>query len=508
MTSPSQARHAVVIGSGFGGLAAAIRLRARGWRVTILEANDQLGGRASVFLKDGFSFDAGPTVITAPYLLDELWEAVGRRAEDYFSLLPVDPYYRMDFPDGSSFDYVGDEDRILSQIQRMSPRDVDGYRKLAAHAERIFNIGYLQLAHTPFNRLSDMLRVIPDMVRLQNYRSVFSLVSHYIQDPRLRQAFSLQPLLVGGNPLRTSSIYLLIHWLERKWGVHFVQGGTAALVSAFGRLLHDIGVDIHLSSPVASIDIAPNSGQARSVTTESGQTFPCDIVVSNADPSVVYTRLIDPKHRRKHTDRSVNRKKQSMSLFVAYFGTNRTYENIAHHTIILGDRYEPLLTDIFDRKILADDFSLYLHAPTRTDPSLAPPGHENFYVLSPVPNDRSGIDWASRHDEYLDKIYTYLQARLLPDLKKHLVTSFAVDPRYFGQHLRSHHSAAFGLEPRLSQSAYFRYHNQSEDIDNLFFVGASTHPGAGVPGVITSAKAMEFVIPTLDPSERLPLPTP
>lgn len=495
-------KHAVVIGSGFGGLAAAIRLRARGWRVTVLEANDQLGGRASVFRKDGFCFDAGPTVITAPYLLDELWEAVGRNREDDVELLPVDPFYRMDFPDGTTFDYVGDEERILENIRAFSPKDVDGYKKLAAHAERIFDIGYMQLAHTPFNRLTDMLRVVPDMLKLENYRSVFSLVSKYIRDPKLRQVFSLQPLLVGGNPLRTSSIYMLIHWLERKWGVHFVKGGTTALVAAMGRLLTDIGVDVRLSSAVAEIEI-DNKHQARAVRTEDGQRIACDIVVSNADPSIVYTRMIRPRHRTKHTDRAVNRKHQSMSLFVAYFGTKRAYPDIAHHTIVLGERYEPLLTDIFDRKILAKDFSLYLHAPARTDPGMAPPGGEAFYVLSPVPNDRSGLDWETLHDNYREQIFDELERRLLPGLRENLVTSFAVDPRYFGGKLRSQYSAAFGLEPRLSQSAYFRYHNQSEDVPNLFFVGASTHPGAGVPGVITSAKALEYVIPTLSESERV-----
>jgi phytoene desaturase len=484
-------------------MSAAIRLRARGYRVTLVEANEQLGGRASVFKRDGFSFDAGPTVVTAPYLFDELFALVGRRAEDYFELMPVDPFYRVAFPDGSTFDYVGDEERILSQIAAMSPEDVEGYRKLAEHAQRIFAIGYEKLAHVPFDRLSDMLRIVPKMLELENYRTVYGLVSKYIRDERLRQVFSFQPLLVGGNPFNTSSIYLLIHWLERKWGVHYARGGTASIVAGMGRLLSELGVDVRLNTPVAEIEV--QGGKARAVRTESGERIPCDVVVANADPSMVYSRLVTAEHRRKHSDRAVKRKKQSMSLFVAYFGTNKTYPDLAHHTIILGPRYKALLNDIFERKTLADDFSLYLHAPTRSDASVAPPGHECFYVLSPVPNQRSGIDWSQQSQEYLDRILNFLDKTHLPGLRESLVTSFAVDPRYFEGRLRSYDGAAFGLEPRLTQSAWFRYHNRSEDVDGLYFVGAGTHPGAGMPGVITSAKVLDYVVPEVPAEQHSPL---
>jgi phytoene desaturase len=483
----------VVVGAGLGGLAAAVRLRARGHEVTLLEATDQPGGRASVFRRDGFTFDAGPTVITAPYLLEELFALHGRDWRDYFSLVPVDPFYRVEYADGSRFDYVGDEERILAQIARMSPRDVEGYRKLAAHAERIFDVGYTQLADQPFGTLSEMLRAVPDMMRLGSYRTVYGLVSRYIKDERLRQAFTFQPLLVGGNPFRVTSIYLLIHWLERKWGVHFALGGTTSIVAGLVRLLEETGVEVRMNAPVEEIEV--QGGRVAGVRLESGERIRCGMVVANGDPMWVYGRMVAPQHRRMHNDRALRRRKLSMGLFVGYFGTRKTYPDLAHHTIILGPRYRELLEDIFERKILADDFSLYLHAPTRTDPSLAPPGHECFYVLSPVPNNQSGIDWEARGPEYMDRILSHLDAGYLPGLKENLVTQFHVTPDYFQDRLRSVAGAGFGIEPRLSQSAYFRFHNRSDDVENLFFVGASTHPGAGLPGVLCSAKVLERVLP-------------
>ena len=500
----SRAPRAVVIGAGFGGMAAAIRLRARGYRVTLLEANDQLGGRAAVFNRDGFTFDAGPTVVTAPYLLDELFELVGRRAQDYFELMPVDPFYRVLFPDGSHFDYVGEEDRLLANIAALSPRDVDGYRKLAAHARRIFDVGYTELAHVPFSKINDMLRVIPAMIRLQNHRSVYDVVSKYIKDERLRQAFTFEPLLVGGNPCRVSSIYLLIHWVEREWGVHYAKGGTTSIVKALGRLMDEIGVDVRLNQPVERIEVS--GGQVKAAWTADGQRVPAEVIVSNADPSMVYSQMIESRDRRWHPDWSIRMKKQSMSLFVAYFGTKKTYPELAHHTIVLGPRYQGLLKDIFDRKVLSDDFSLYLHAPTRSDPSVAPEGHECFYVLSPVPNLKGKVDWEKEHQRYLDRILDSLDGSVLPGLRENLVTSFAVDPRYFRDQLRSYDGAAFGIEPRLTQSAWFRYHNESPDVGGLYFVGASTHPGAGMPGVLGTAKVLERVVSDVPAHQREPIP--
>ncbi|CAN5720398.1 phytoene desaturase [soil metagenome] len=487
----------VVIGAGLGGLAAAIRLRARGYSVMVLEATDQPGGRASVFRRDGFTFDAGPTVITAPYLIDELFQLVGRDPRDYFTFAPVDPFYRVEYPDGSRFDYVGDEERILAQIAEMSPRDVDGYRRLAAHAERIFDIGYTRLADQPFNTLGEMLRVVPDMVRLGSYRTVYGLVARYISDERLRQAFSFQPLLVGGNPFRVTSIYMLIHWLERKWGVHFALGGTTSIVNAMVRLLNELGVEVRCGAAVERIEV--ERGRARAVRIEGGERIPCRMVVANGDPVHIYSRLVAPAHRKTHTDRALRRRKLSMGLFVGYFGTRKTYPDLAHHTILMGPRYRELLEDIFERKVLAEDFSLYLHAPTRTDPSLAPPGHEAFYVLSPVPNNRSGIDWETEGPRYFDRILDHLDATYLPGLRENLVTRFHVTPNYFEQELRSVDGAGFGIEPRLSQSAYFRFHNRSEDVEGLYFVGAGTHPGAGIPGVLCSAKVLDRVIPPAGP---------
>ena len=503
--SSRHASKAVVVGSGFGGLAAAVRLRAMGYSTTLLEARDQLGGRASVIETQGFSFDMGPTVITAPYLIFELFELVGRDYRDYLELMPVDPFYRIDFADGSTFDYVGEEERLLDNIRAVNPRDVDNYRRMAKKMKEIFDIGYTELADVPFDKLTDMIKVVPDLIRLGSFRSVYSMVSKYIEDERLRQVFTFQPLLVGGNPFKVTSIYCLIHWLERKWGVHFARGGTAALVRALHQLLIDVGVEVRTKAPVTEIEVN-DKGEASAVLLDGGERISCSVVVANADPSFVYARMIDPRHRRVHTDRAVRRRRSSMSLFVAYFGTNKTYPQLAHHTIILGKRYRGLLTDIFDKKTLAEDFSLYLHAPTRSDPGVAPDGHEAFYVLSPVPNNRSGIDWKETGELYLDRIYGELERRGVPELRQHLVTSQFITPDHFEHELRSVDGAAFGLEPTLTQSAWFRYHNRSEDVDGLYFVGASVHPGAGLPGVLSTAKATEKLIPVPLEDQRISLP--
>jgi phytoene desaturase len=488
----TEGRRAVVIGAGFGGIAAALRLRALGYRVTLCEALDQAGGRARVFRQDGFTFDAGPTVITAPHLFHELFALFGQRLEDHVELMPVDPFYRIQFHTGETFDFVGDEERLLEEIRRFNPADVDGYRTLVEKAKRIFAVGYEQLADQPFDRASTMLRVLPAMARLESYRTVYGLVARHIEDERLRQVFSFEPLLVGGNPFRTTSIYLLIHWLERRWGVHYARGGTGALVRALMRLAEAQDVEIRLNTPVERIVV--EHGRTTGVVIGDGaatRTIHADVVVANADPTTVYRTMIPPHERPLATRRPV---RQSMGLFVGYFGAAAQYPDIAHHTILLGPRYRGLLDDIFRRRVLAADHSLYVHAPTRSDPSMAPAGHDAFYVLSPVPNLRGRTDWAHEGGAYFDRLLETMEQRLLPGLRSKLVTSRIMTPADFASTLRSADGAAFGPEPTLTQSAYFRYHNRSS-IEGLFFVGAGTHPGAGVPGVLSSAKLLERVLP-------------
>lgn len=483
----------VVIGSGFGGLAAAIRLRAQGHDVVVLEKRDRPGGRAYVFEQDGFTFDAGPTIITAPQMIDELFALHGRRREDALALVPLDPFYRVRFEDGSVVRWSGREDDVLGQVSALSPGDVEGYRRFAAIAERIFGAAF-PLVDQPFNSLGPMVRAIPDLVRAQAWRSVAALAEACVRDPRLRQVLSFHPLLIGGNPYASSSVYALIHALEKRWGVWFAMGGTGALVAALARLLTDAGGELRLSSEVAGIVIDETSGRATGVQLASGETVPADAVVSNADVAWTYLHLVPARVRRVNTDRRLRGLRYSMSLFVIYFGTDRRYDEIAHHEILMGPRYRPLLRDVFDRKVLADDFSLYLHRPTATDPALAPAGCDCWYVLSPVPHLGGAVNWETEGQAYRDRIISYLEARYLPDLSRHIVTERRVDPRYFRDELNSHLGSAFSVEPTLTQSAWFRPHSVSEDVPNLYFAGAGTHPGAGIPGVLSSGKIVADLI--------------
>ncbi|MDQ2931927.1 MAG: phytoene desaturase [Gemmatimonadota bacterium] len=483
----------VVIGSGFGGLAAAIRLCAQGHDVTILEKLDKPGGRAYVFEQDGFTFDAGPTIITAPWLIHELFEIAGKRTEDYVSLVRVDPFYNVRFQDGSVFRYNGDRAAILEQIRAWSPRDVDGYERFAKQADKIFETGMALIA-TPFLTLGDMARILPDLIRLRSDRSVARFVEGYIHDDRLRQLFSFHPLLIGGNPFHTTNIYALIHTLEQRWGVWFAMGGMGKLVRALTTLIGELGGRVRYGAEVKEIEIDASTGRATGVRLDTGERIAADAVVSNADVAFTYSKLIAPRHRPTFSDAKLARMRYSMSLFVLYFGTDRTYPDTAHHEIIMGPRYRELLEDIFTRKVLASDFSLYLHRPTATDPSLAPPGGDAFYVLSPVPHLGGDTDWSVAARPYRDAIVQYLEAHHLPDLSKHIVTERIVDPRYFRDTLNSYLGSAFSVEPVLTQSAWMRPHNQSEDIPNLYFAGAGTHPGAGIPGVISSGKIVANLI--------------
>lgn len=484
-----------VVGSGFGGLAAAIRLQAMGIQTVCFEGRDKPGGRAYVYNDSGFTFDAGPTVITAPHCLEELFTLAGRRMEDYVTLLPVTPLYRLQWTDGVVFDYVADEAGLVEQIRRISPRDVDGYRRFADYSRRVFEKGYVELGASPFLKFTDMLRVSPALMRLRADRSVYSAVSRFIKDEHLRQAFSFHPLLVGGNPMETSSIYTLIHWIERKWGVFFPRGGTGALVKALVRLFTDIGGELRLDSPVERIELSTNdsatnpNGLSHLVTTKQLFKERFDLVVANADIHHTYSQLYKDTPTAAHAQRKLERAEWSMSLFVMYFGTTRRYENLAHHTILFGPRFKGLLKDIFSGNTLPDDFSLYLHAPTVTDRSLAPDGGEAFYVLSPVPNlAQADLDWGSIAQAYGDAILASLETHL-PGLRESIVTRRHFTPQQFKTELNAYHGSAFSVAPKLTQSAYFRPHNRSDGIPGLYIAGAGTHPGAGVPGVINSAKA-------------------
>jgi phytoene desaturase len=485
--------HAVVIGSGFGGLAAAVRLGAKGYRVTVMEKLDAPGGRAYVYRQDGFTFDAGPTIVTAPFLFEELWKLCGRKMSDDVTLVPVSPFYRIRFQDGSHFDYSGDAAAMRSEIARFSPGDVDGYNAYMKASEEIFKVGFEQLGDVPFSKWTDMGRIAPQMIRLSSYRSVFGLVSKFFRDERLRVVFSFHPLLIGGNPFTASSIYCLIAFLERRWGVHFALGGTGRLVDGLVRLIEGQGGKLRCNEEVREIVV--EDGAACGVRLVSGETIDADVVVSNADSAWTYRHLLPASARSRWTDRRIERARYSMSLFVWYFGTNRKYEGVPHHTILLGPRYKELLTDIFDRKVLADDFSLYLHRPTATDTSLAPEGCDAFYVLSPVPHLQSGVDWKIAAEKYRRAIARELSQTMLPDLENHIVSSHMLTPQDFQDRLSSFRGAAFGLEPILTQSAWFRPHNKSEDIANLYLVGAGTHPGAGLPGVLSSARVLDSLVP-------------
>ncbi len=486
-------RHAVVIGAGFGGLAAAIRLGKKGYRVTVLDKLDAAGGRAFVHRQDGFTFDAGPTVVTAPFLFEELWTLCGRRMADDIDLRPVTPFYRIRFDDGTLFDYTGDPAAMRREIQRLAPGDVQGYEDFLQASEAIFRVGFEELADMPFSSVFDMARIIPEMVKLASYRTVYGLVSKYVKDERLRQIMSFHPLLVGGNPFSTTSIYTLIAFLERKWGVHYPIGGTGALVQGLCKLIQLQGGTLRTGVEVQEITV--DGRRASGVVLKSGERVAADLVVSNADSAWTYRHLLPARYRHRWTDAKIERARYSMSLFVWYFGTKRRYPDVAHHTILLGPRYKGLLEDIFDHQRLADDFSLYLHRPTATDPSLAPEGHEAFYVLSPVPHLGASVDWKQESEIYRRRIEAYLSKSLLPGLEDSVVTSRLLTPIDFETRLNSYKGAAFGLEPVLSQSAYFRPHNVSEEIDRLYLVGAGTHPGAGMPGVLSSAKVLDRVVP-------------
>ncbi|MEM6849565.1 MAG: phytoene desaturase [Pseudomonadota bacterium] len=485
---------AVVIGSGFGGLALAIRLQSAGFDTTLVEKRDRPGGRAYVYEDDGFVFDAGPTVITDPNCLRELFGLTGHRLEDFLELIPVSPFYQLRWEDGVVFDYVNDQAELDRQIAERNPKDVHGYRRFLKYSEELYEEGYIKLGTAPFLDFKSMVKAAPQLVKLQSWRTLYSKVATFIEDEHLRQAFSFHTLLVGGNPFATSAVYGLIHALEREGGVWFAKGGTGALVAGLARLFETIGGTVRLSSPVEQITTAGD--QATGVRLEGGEVIEADLVASNADIMHTYKTLLGESPRGHEEARRLAKKRYSNSLFVVYFGLDRDVPNdLEHHVILFGPRYRDLIGEIFKGPELPTDFSLYLHAPSKTDGSLAPPGQSAYYVLAPVPHlGAANVDWAVEGPRYRDRIFDYLEERAIPRLRETLVTSRIFTPQDFSTELNAHMGSAFSLEPILTQSAYFRCHNRDDKISNLYLVGAGTHPGAGVPGVVGSAKATAGIV--------------
>lgn len=490
----------MVLGAGYGGIASALRLRAKGYNVTLIDRCARIGGRAQVYERDGYKHDAGPTVITAPFLFEELFILFGERFSDHVQLVPVKPWYRFRFNDGSTFDYGGTLEETLAEIGRIKAEDKEGYLALLAHSKRIYDVGFGELSAVPFHRITTMLRQIPKLLRLRNDQTVWQMVCRHLSSPKLRQAFSIQPLLVGGNPFDTTSIYSLIHYLERAHGVHFAMGGTDAITRALGDLIKRQGITTRLEATVERIIV--EKGTAKGVVLEGGEELTADIIVSNADPTHLYGKMIQPSTRQLSARLKLAGAQYSMGLFVLYFGTTRHYPDVAHHTIWLGPRYEELLKDIFHRKILPGDFSLYLHRPTATDPSFAPEGCDSFYVLCPVPNLQSGINWATEGPRLRDSIVRALEETILSGLSSTITADFFKTPEDFKNDYLSTHGAGFSIAPVFRQSAWFRFHNKAEGVRNLYLTGAGTHPGAGLPGVLCTAKVVDSMIPPVGPSSQ------
>jgi len=482
----------IVIGSGFGGIAAALRLKAKNHYVTLIEKHPDLGGRARVFKKNGFTFDGGPTVITAPYLIEELFELFDKRPGDYIKLTPLKTWYRFIFEDGKKFDYSGDEDQMKKQIKEINEEDVKGYQELVKFTKKIFDKGFTELADVPFDKPLVMMKQLPALLKLKSYKSVYSLVSSYIKNEKLRRMLSMHPLLVGGNPFTTTSIYGLILYLEKKWGIHYSMGGTGNIINGLEKLMNEVGIELIKGHEV--INIISSNNKIEGVKLDNQKEIEADNVVCNADPPAVYEKLLSKKKNSALFKWKQKRMEYSMGLFVYYFGTKKTYDDVEHHTIKFGDKYKEHLDDIFNKKKLNNDISYYLHRPSATDKSMAPKDHDCFYVLVPVPNNQSKIDWAIEGDKMKDLIIDKMEKALLPNLRENIVEDFYLTPDYFENELNTKYGSGFSIQPKFTQSAYFRFHNKSEICEGLYFVGAGTHPGAGVPGVLSSAKVLDKII--------------
>ena len=484
--------NSIVIGSGFGGIAAALRLRSKGHKVTLVEKHPDLGGRARVFKRNGFTYDAGPTVITAPHLIDELFELFGKDQKDYIDLSPLKIWYQFVFEDNSKFNYSGDEAEMEKQIDKLSKEDVEGYKKLVNFTKKIFDKGFTELADIPFDKPFVMMRQLPALLKLKSYKSVYSLVASYIKNEKLRRMFSMHPLLVGGNPFTTTSIYGLILYLEKKWGIHYSMGGTGNIIIGLEKLMKEVGIKVIKGHEV--IKLISNQNKVTGIQLDNQTSINATNVICNADPPAVYEKLLNGNSNNSLFFKwKKNRMEYSMGLFVYYFGTKKIYNKIEHHTIKFGNKYKEHLNDIFNNKKLNDDISYYLHRPTATDKSMAPEGHDCFYVLVPVPNNQSNIDWSIEGDKMKDLVIDKMEKDLMPNLRENIVDDFYLTPNYFEKDLNTKYGSGFSIQPKFSQSAYFRFHNKSEIYDGLYFVGAGTHPGAGVPGVLSSAKVLDKI---------------
>ena len=485
--------NSIVIGSGFGGIAAALRLKAKGHQVKLIEKHPDLGGRARVFKKNGFIFDGGPTVITAPYLINELFELFKKDPKNYIELSPLKIWYQFIFEDKSKFNYSGNEANMVKQIENISKDDVEGYQKLVNFTKKIFDKGFTELADVPFDRPFVMMQQLPALLKLKSYKSVYSLVSSFIKNEKLRRMLSMHPLLVGGNPFTTTSIYGLILYLEKKWGIHYSMGGTGNIIKGLEKLMLEEGIDIIKNSEVT--EIISKSKKITGVKLNDQEIIDAENVICNADPPAFYEKMLKKNGQGSFIfNWKKKRMEYSMGLFVYYFGTKKIYSNVEHHTIKFGNKYKEHLEDIFNNKKLNNDISYYLHRPSATDKSMAPEGNDCFYVLVPVPNNQSKIDWKTEGKNMKNLVIDKMEKDLMPNLRENIVADFYLTPDYFEKELNTKFGSGFSIQPKFTQSAYFRFHNKSEIYDGLYFVGAGTHPGAGVPGVLSSAKVLDKLL--------------
>ncbi len=485
--------NSIVIGSGFGGIAAALRLKAKGHQVKLIEKHPDLGGRARVFKKNGFIFDGGPTVITAPYLINELFELFKKDPKNYIELSPLKIWYQFIFEDKSKFNYSGDEDNMVKQIEDISKDDVVGYQKLVSFTKKIFDKGFTELADVPFDKPFVMMQQLPALIKLKSYKSVYSLVSSFIKNEKLRRMLSMHPLLVGGNPFTTTSIYGLILYLEKKWGIHYSMGGTGNIIKGLEKLMLEEGIDVIKNSEVT--EIISKSNKITGIKLNNQEIIEAENVVCNADPPAFYEKMLKKNGQGSFIfNWKKKRMEYSMGLFVYYFGTKKIYPNVEHHTIKFGNKYKEHLEDIFNNKKLNNDISYYLHRPSATDKSMAPEGNDCFYVLVPVPNNQSKINWQTEGENMKNLVIDKMEKDLMPNLKENIVADFYLTPDYFEKELNTKFGSGFSIQPKFTQSAYFRFHNKSEIYDGLYFVGAGTHPGAGVPGVLSSAKVLDKLL--------------